>query len=236
VQTWWDQGVSPEGEPTRIADLRVTYDTGTLEYDDLAGDPLTAFRDWFEEAVRAELPEPNAMTLATADASGRPSARTVLLKGADERGFLFYTNLTSRKGRELLERPQASLVFPWFAMHRQVVIVGDVEQVPREETAAYFASRPQSSQLGAWVSRQSEVIADRGVLERRYLELEQRFVDGEVPLPEFWGGWLLRPMTIEFWQGRPSRLHDRLRFRATSANGPATLDSADDWVLERLAP
>lgn len=226
--------MSPDTDPTRIADLRVTYDTGTLEPGDLGSAPLAAFREWFEAVVAAELPEPNAMTLATADAEGLPSARTVLLKEADPRGFVFYTNLSSRKGSELQARPHASLVFPWFAMHRQVVVIGAVEQVPREEAAAYFASRPRGSQLGAWTSRQSEVVSDRLVLEARYLELEERFARGEVPLPPFWGGWLLRPVTIEFWQGRPSRLHDRLRFRAVTEG--VSLDDPAGWALERLAP
>ena len=221
-------------EPTRIADLRVTYDTGALEPGDLPTAPLPAFRGWFDAALAAGLPEPNAMTLATATADGTPSARTVLLKDADARGFVCYTNLTSTKGRELAENPQASLVFPWFAMHRQVVVAGSVEPVPREEAEAYFHSRPRGSQLGAWASRQSSVIPDRSVLEDRYLALVERFGDGPVPLPEFWGGWLIRPRTVEFWQGRPSRLHDRLRFRALSAG--ASMDDPSAWLLERLSP
>lgn len=229
-----------------VADLRVTYDTGALEPGDLPPTPLAAFGAWFDAALAAGLPEVNAMTLATAAPDGTPSARTVLLKDADARGFVFFTNLGSAKGRALAANPRAALVFPWFAMHRQVVVAGDAEQVPREESEAYFRSRPRESQLGAWTSRQSEVIEDRSVLEERYLALEERFAGGDVPLPEFWGGWLIRPRTVEFWQGRPSRLHDRLRFRARSsgagmdasmvASMVASMDDAGAWVLERLSP
>ncbi len=222
----------PEDAPRRLADLRVSYDAGTLVEGDLLATPLAQFGAWFDEALRVGLPEPNAMIVATA-VDDVPSARTVLLKEADARGFAFYTNLGSRKGRELAANPRASLVFPWFAMHRQVVVVGDVTPVPREEAAAYFASRPLGSRLGAWASRQSEIIEGRDVLDARYAEVAERFGD-DVPLPEFWGGWLVRPVTVEFWQGRESRLHDRLRFRrVTSA---ARLDDAAGWVVERLSP
>ena len=222
----------PEDAPRRLADLRVSYDAGTLVEGDLLATPLAQFGAWFDEALRVGLPEPNAMIVATA-VDDVPSARTVLLKEADARGFAFYTNLGSRKGRELAANPRASLVFPWFAMHRQVVVVGDVTPVPREEAAAYFASRPLGSRLGAWASRQSEIIEGRDVLDARYAEVAERFGD-DVPLPEFWGGRLVRPVTVEFWQGRESRLHDRLRFRrVTSA---ARLDDAAGWVVERLSP
>lgn len=221
-------------EPIRIADLRVTYDTGGLEPSDLAATPLASFRAWFDAALAADLPEPNAMTLATATADGLPSARTVLLKDADARGFVFYTNGTSTKGRALAGNPRASLVFPWFALHRQVVVAGTVEPIPRQEAEAYFHSRPRGSQIGAWASRQSSVIPDRSVLEDRYLALVERFGDGVIPLPDFWGGWLVRPRTVEFWQGRPSRLHDRLRFRALQDD--ASLDDAAAWTVERLSP
>ncbi len=203
----------PEDAPRRLADLRVSYDAGILEEGQVASTPLAQFRDWFDEAVALGLPEPNAMILATAGAGGQPSARTVLLKDVDERGFVFYTNLGSRKSRELTENPLASLVFPWFAMHRQVVVVGRAEQVSRTEAAEYFASRPHGSQLGAWASRQSAVIEGRAGLEARYEELQDQYPEGaDVPLPDFWGGWLVRPQSVEFWQGRTSRLHDRLRF------------------------
>lgn len=222
----------PEDAPRRLADLRVSYDAGTLVESGLLATPLAQFGAWIDEALRVGLPEPNAMIVATA-VDDVPSARTVLLKEADARGFAFYTNLGSRKGRELAANPRASLVFPWFAMHRQVVVVGDVTSVPREEAAAYFASRPLGSRLGAWASRQSEVIGGRDVLDDRYAELAERFGD-DVPLPEFWGGWLVRPVTVEFWQGRESRLHDRLRFRRVTAG--ARLDDAAGWVVERLSP
>lgn len=216
-----------------VADLRVTYAEGTLTPEDLAPNPLAQFRSWFDEAVASELVvEPNAMVLATASADGRPSSRTVLLKGADERGFAFFTNLGSRKSSELRTNPHASVTFPWFAIHRQVVVVGDVEELGRDEVLTYFRSRPHESQLGAWVSAQSTVIESREVLDHQWRELHEQHPPGsEVPLPDFWGGWLIRPSTIEFWQGRPSRLHDRLRYRGTGS-----LSDTDTWVVERLAP
>jgi pyridoxamine 5'-phosphate oxidase len=216
-----------------VADLRVTYAEGTLVPEDLAANPLAQFRLWFDEAVASELVvEPNAMVLATADTEGHPSSRTVLLKGADERGFAFFTNLGSRKSTELRANPHASATFPWFAMHRQVVVVGDVEELGRDEVLAYFRSRPHESQLGAWVSAQSTVIESREGLDQHWCELHEKYPPGsEVPLPDFWGGWLIRPVTIEFWQGRPSRLHDRLRYRGTGL-----LSDANSWMVERLAP
>ena len=223
----------PEDAPRRLADLRVSYDVGALGDDDLPGDPLAAFLDWFAEAERVGLPEPNAMVLSTADAAGSPSSRTVLLKQADSRGFVFFTNLGSRKGRELAANPRAALVFPWFAMHRQVTVTGDASLIDREEVDVYFASRPRGSRIGAWASRQSTVIDGRDGLEAHYAELDARFGD-DVPTPEFWGGWLVCADSVEFWQGRPSRLHDRLRFRRVLDD--ASLDASDGWVLERLSP
>jgi pyridoxamine 5'-phosphate oxidase len=219
----------------RLADLRVQYDAGTLDVGDLSADPQGSFHAWFAEAMAVGLPEPNAMVLATAGEDGQPSARTVLLKELDTRGLSFYTNHGSRKGAELLANPKASLVFPWFAMHRQIVVIGKVERLPQPEVDAYFASRPRGSQLGAWASQQSTSIADRTVLEETYAELMHTYGEGDpIPTPPFWGGYLVRPTSMEFWQGRPSRLHDRLRFVAQVPT-PA-LDKAEDWKIERLSP
>ncbi|MGN9806978.1 pyridoxamine 5'-phosphate oxidase [Micromonospora sp. L32] len=195
---------------------------------DLAADWYTQFDRWFADAVAAGLPEPNAMVVGTADAAGRPSGRTVLLKGYDPEGFVFYTNYTSRKGGEATANPHASLVFPWFPMQRQVVVAGPVERVDRAETEAYFASRPRGSQLGAWASAQSRVIGDRAALDEAYEAVVARFADvAQIPAPPHWGGFRVRPESVEFWQGRVSRLHDRLRFRRADGG---------DWVVERLAP
>lgn len=226
----------PDDSPRRLADLRVSYDAGVLDESHLRGTPLAQFDTWFGDAVAVGLPEPNAMIVATAGPDGQPSARTVLLKEADARGFVFYTNLGSRKSRELAANPQASCVFPWFAMHRQVVVVGRVEEIDRTEAGEYFASRPHGSQLGAWASRQSAIIDGRAGIELRYADLQGQYPEGsDVPLPDFWGGWLVRPESVEFWQGRESRLHDRLRFRAVPG-GPADLGDATAWQVERLSP
>ena len=222
-------------EALRPADLRVNYDLGRLEEADLPPTPLAAFGLWFAAAVAAAVTEPNAMVLATADGDGAPSTRTVLLKGVDPRGFAFYTNLTSRKGRELAANPRASLTFPWYSLHRQVTVIGRAELVPRGEVAEYFASRPRGSRLGAWASRQSSVIPGREPLESAYHAMAQEYPEGsDIPVPDFWGGWLIRPTTVEFWQGRESRLHDRLRFRALHPD--AAVDDAAAWQLERLSP
>jgi pyridoxamine 5'-phosphate oxidase len=224
----------PSDAPKRLADLRVHYDSGTLAPEDLGGDPRSSFALWFAEAIRVGLPEPNAMIVATADRSGQPSARTVLLKEFDDRGLVFYTNLESRKSQELLENPRASAVFPWFAMYRQIVVVGAVEPLERDEVDEYFASRPRGSQIGAWSSRQSTVIADRTPLDDEYTKVVERYgSDDVIPTPPFWGGWLIRPATVEFWQGRPSRLHDRLQFVRT---GEGAMSATTDWRLERLSP
>lgn len=199
---------------------------GPLLETDLAADWTTQFAAWFAEAAAYGLPEPNAMIVATADRAGRPSARTVLLKGYDAAGFVFYTNYASRKGTEAAGNPYASLVFPWFAMQRQVLVAGEVEKVSRAETEAYFATRPRGSQLGAWASPQSQVIADRAAVEAGLAEAVARFGDGPVPAPPHWGGLRVVPETVEFWQGRSSRLHDRLRYRR----------EAGTFVVERLAP
>ena len=209
-----------------IADLRLNYTLQQLDETDVDPNPLNQFRIWFDQAVTAQLPEPNAMTLATATRDGVPSARIVLLKGLDDRGFVFYTNYESHKGRELADNPKAALVFLWTQLERQVRVEGDVERVAAAETEAYFHSRPIASQLGAWASPQSQVIPGRQFLEQRYEELEQQYQDQEVPLPPHWGGFRVIPQTIEFWQGRPSRLHDRLRYQLQE----------NTWKIERLAP
>jgi pyridoxamine 5'-phosphate oxidase len=210
-----------------LADLRKDYSLAGLTEKDLARDPFRQFEKWFQEAEAAKIPEPNAMTLATATREGRPSARTVLLKGLDGRGFVFYSNYESRKGREIEANPQVALVFPWIAMERQVIIEGALTKVAREESEAYFHSRPRASQLGAWVAQQSTIISGRPVLEDNMKALEKKYAGQEVPLPPNWGGWRVSPETVEFWQGRRSRLHDRLRYRRVKDGG---------WSVERLAP
>ncbi len=221
-----------------VSNLRRNYDDGRLLESDVADTPLVQFTRWFEQALAADIVEPNAMVVATSDAQGVPSARTVLLKGVDPRGFTFYTNYQSRKGQALAENPRASAVFPWYPLSRQIVVVGEVERVSREEAAEYYSSRPYGSRLGAWASAQSTVISSREVLKARYAELAAAFPDSgssnDVPLPEFWGGFLIRPISVEFWQGRPSRLHDRLRFVRT--HDDAMLDVAGSWRTERLSP
>ena len=222
-----------------LAGMRTPYDEGRLLESDLAATPLRQFTSWMSDTIAAGLAEPNALVLATADADGIPSARTVLLKAVDARGFAFYSNLASRKGRALAENPKASLVFPWHAMMRQVVVAGEVELVSRDEARTYFSSRPYASRLGAWASAQSSVIASREVLKARYAELAAVFPDSgspdDVPLPDGWGGFVATPVTVEFWQGRPSRLHDRLRFVRLS-DTPTSLDDPDAWRTERLSP
>ena len=195
---------------------------------DLAGDWLAQFRAWRAELAAVDLAEPDAMVLATADAAGRPSARSVLLKGVDERGFEFFTNLDSRKGRELAENPRAALLFPWYELRRQVIVSGDVSPLSDRRADEYFASRAYRSRLGALASRQSSVIPDRAVLESAMAELERRYpYDGPVPRPERWSGFRVEPHSVEFWQGRRDRLHDRLRFRRGAAG---------EWLVERLSP
>ncbi len=202
--------------------------TRTLEDSDLLDDPIELFRRWFDEAARAGMPQVNAMTLATADADGRPSARVVLLKAVDDRGFQFFTNYESRKAGELAANPHAALVFLWIPLERQVRVTGDVVRLSAQESDAYFASRPRGSQVGAWASRQSQPLLRRAELEERWQELEDRYGHDPVPRPDRWGGFLVIPREIEFWQGRENRLHDRFLY-TPAADG-------DGWQRRRLQP
>jgi pyridoxamine 5'-phosphate oxidase len=205
---------------------RREYVLGALTEADLGPEPLPEVQRWVTEAAAAGLPEETPMSLATVEPDGTPSSRIVLLRGIDERGLRFFTNYDSAKGRALAARPSCALVLHWSVLERQIRITGEAEKLPPDESAAYFAGRPRGSQLAAWASEQSEVLADRSVLETRLADVEARFAGGEVPLPPDWGGYVVRPTTVELWQGRPSRLHDRLRYRTT----------ASGWVLERLSP
>ena len=209
-----------------IANFRKEYQLESLLESTVDPDPYRQFQLWFDQVVAAELPEPNAMTLATATPDGIPSARIVLLKGVDPQGFVFFTNYTSQKGAELAANPRAAIVFLWVELERQVRIQGSVVKLPDAESDDYFRSRPLGSQLGAWVSEQSQVIPDRESLEQRLADLQQQYANQPIPRPPHWGGYRLQPTSIEFWQGRRNRLHDRLCYRLV--NG--------EWVIERLAP
>jgi pyridoxamine 5'-phosphate oxidase len=209
-----------------VADLRRDYTLEALVEAHANPDPFGQFQHWFEAAVQAELPEPNAMTLATIDAEGFPAARIVLLKDFDPRGFVLFTNYNSHKGQELSQNPKAALVFLWAELERQVRIQGTVEKITSEESDSYFYSRPHNSRLGAWASNQSEVIPNREVLDRQLEALKAEYEGKEVPRPPHWGGFRVKPQTIEFWQGRTSRLHDRLRYRLTEGV----------WAIDRLSP
>jgi len=211
---------------TKVADLRKNYTQAGLLESDLVDNPYQQFQIWFEQAVAADILEPNAMTVATVTAEGKPSARIVLLKAFDDRGFVFYTNYNSQKGAELQNCPYAALVFLWGDLERQVRIEGKVEFVSESEATSYFHSRPVSSQLGAWASEQSTIIKDRAILEQRLQQLADRYQDTTIPKPPHWGGVRVIPQAIEFWQGRPSRLHDRLRYQLVDGK----------WQIDRLSP
>ena len=210
-----------------IIGLRQEYTKAHLDRDRLDADPIKQFQKWFEQAVKAELTMPNAMTLATAGKNGDVSARTVLLKTYDENGFVFFTNYNSKKARQIAENNQVALLFPWLQLERQVKIVGRASKISTAESLKYFITRPKGSQIGAWCSPQSDILSSRQVLEMKINEMKQKFANKEIPLPDFWGGFRVKPEIIEFWQGRSNRLHDRFQY---------SLKTAGKWQIDRLAP
>lgn len=214
-----------------LGELRREYAAGGLDESDLEPDPVSMFRRWMHDAVIAGLHEPNAFVLSTVGVDGRPSSRIVLLKGLDDRGFVFFTNYASRKGQELAANPHCALLFPWHQLERQVRVEGTANRLSDEENDAYFASRPRSSQVGAWASPQSEVVPGRPELDARYEKVMTRFGEGDVPRPEHWGGFCVAPERVELWQGRLGRMHDRLRYSRVSTDS-----TASTWTTERLAP
>ena len=210
-----------------LEDMRRNYAARSLDLTDLNADPLVQFDHWMREAIESQMLEPNAMSLATANETGQPSLRTLLIKGFDHYGLVFFTNYSSAKARDIKTNPRVALMFTWLPLERQVVITGAAAKITTAESLKYFLSRPRDSQIGAWASRQSEVISTRSVLETKFAEMKAKFVRGEVPLPDHWGGYRVVPETIEFWQGRPNRIHDRFRYRK---------ESDANWTIERLMP
>lgn len=210
-----------------LQSLRTEYTKGGLERDDLHENPIEQFKRWMQQTIDAQLPDPNAMTIATVDASGQPSQRIVLLKNLDEKGFVFYTNLRSRKSQELKQNPKVSLHFPWYFLERQVKVCGVVEQLSSAEVLKYFVTRPRDSQLGAWASQQSRPISSRALLMQQFEAMKNKFAKGEIPVPDFWGGFRVKPHQIEFWQGGEARLHDRFEYN---------LQPDSSWTIQRLEP
>ena len=211
----------------QIDDIRTEYKGAILSEDQVDPSPFLQFKNWFQEAMDSEIYDPNAMSLSTVSASGIPSLRTVLLKAYDEKGFVFYTNYGSRKALEIENNQNVALLFPWYKLSRQLIIQGTAEKISKAESAKYFLTRPFGSQLGAWVSSQSQVISGRKLLEMKFQEMKRKFKEGKIPVPDNWGGMRVRPFAIEFWQGQPNRLHDRILY---------TLQSDSSWKIERLAP
>lgn len=209
-----------------ISTIRTDYSKKALSKEEVLPNPIDQFSIWFDETIKAELLEPNAMILGTTDLDGNVTQRTVLLKAFDNRGLVFFTNYNSRKSKQIGVNPKVNLLFPWYGLERQVAISGTVEKISKAESIKYFLSRPKGSQLGAWISNQSSVISSRSILETKLEEIKTKFSKGEIPLPDFWGGYRVKPNLIEFWQGRSSRLHDRIMY---------TLEE-DNWQIERLAP
>ena len=205
--------------------LRISYEQGELNESDVNHNPIQQFNIWLQEAIANLVSEPNAMVLATANKNGEPSARNVLLKSADEKGFIFFSNKQSDKAKDLAENPQATLLFSWLSQHRQVIVKGKVSEISREESNEYFQTRPYGSRISAWVSNQSQVIKNREVLEQKVKEFMEKYAE-EVPMPDYWGGYILKAESVEFWQGRPSRLHDRIRFTKKE----------NSWIIERISP
>ncbi len=210
-----------------LTQLRGKYTTKGLEIDDLDSNPFKQFELWFNDAINAKLTEPNAMSLATVGKDMMPSIRTVLLKTFDEEGFVFFTNYKSKKAEQIEQNPKAATLFTWLELERQIKIEGSIEKISTSDSLKYFLSRPKGSQIGAWVSHQSEIISSRSLLEQKFDEMKKKFIKGEVPFPSFWGGYIIKPIRIEFWQGGQDRLHDRFIYK---------LDDGNNWKISRLAP